>query len=220
MQQPAPLFRPPGLLGWRSVGRATILPCEATDAAALEEAFTRTERELGVPTLLILCASTLYRPGKLHTVDDADITRLLALDVASQVAACKRAIPGMMEARFGRVVAIGSLAARLGHPGATLYSASKAFLEGLVRGLAVDYSRRGITANAIAAGPIDTERLRRRLAAEPDAEARLTNATAARRIPSPDELASLVAYLCSPQAAAITGAVIDFTAGAHLANQW
>ena len=118
------------------------------------------------------------------------------------------------------MVAIGSLAARLGHPGATLYSASKAFLEGLVRGLAVDYSRRGITANAIAAGPIDTERLRRRLAAEPDAEARLTNATAARRIPSPDELASLVAYLCSPQAAAITGAVIDFTAGAHLANQW
>jgi len=203
-----------GALGVRSLP----LVCDAADASALDAAFASVERELGIPTLLVLCASAHFAHKKLHSVDDAEIAKLLSIDIAAQVGACKRALPGMMEARFGRIVAIGSLAARFGVPGGTLYGAGKAFLEGMVRGLAIDYTRRGITANAIASGFVDTERFRQRTASDPDSLERLTSATATRRIPSPDELASLVAFLCSEQAGSITGAVIDFTAGSHLAH--
>lgn len=203
----------------RALGvRALPLPCDAADLAALDASFTLCERELGAPTLLVLCASAHFGHKKLHSVGDDEMQKLIAIDVTAQVAACRRALPGMMEARFGRIVAISSLASRFGVPGGTLYGAGKAFLEGMVRGLAVDYTRRGITANAIASGFVDTERFRQRTAADPDTLSRLTAATAARRIPSPEELGSLVAFLCSAQAAAITGAVVDFTAGSHLGN--
>ncbi|MCA1826474.1 MAG: SDR family NAD(P)-dependent oxidoreductase [Myxococcales bacterium] len=222
----APLSRTAGEVenvgaGARALGvKAVPIACDAADRAALDAAFARVEQELGPPTLLILCASAHFAPRKLHMIDDAEIKQLLALDVESQVAACKRALPGMIEARFGRIVAVGSMAARFGVPGGTLYGAGKAFLEGLVRGLALDYTRRGVTANAISTGFIDTERLRKRTAGDPAALDRLVNGTAARRLPSPDELGNLIAFLCSPHAAAITGAVIDFTAGAHLNNLW
>src|SRR5437868_1899874 len=115
----------------RTLGaRALPLVCDVTNAAALDASFTLAERELGAPTLLVLCASAHFAHKKLHSVDDAELAALLAIDVSAQVAACRRALPGMMEARFGRIVAIGSLAARFGVPGGTLYGASKAFLEG------------------------------------------------------------------------------------------
>jgi 3-oxoacyl-[acyl-carrier protein] reductase len=126
----------------------------------------------------------------------------------------------MLEARRGRIVAVGSLAARTGIPGAPLYAASKAALEGLCRGLAVDYTRRGITANVVAAGFTDTERLAARLGDDGAARDRLVRATAARRLLGADEVADVVAFLCSRRAAGVTGAVIDVTAGAHLNNLW
>jgi 3-oxoacyl-[acyl-carrier protein] reductase len=89
-----------------------------------------------------------------------------------------------------------------------------------VRGIAVDDTRRGITANVVAVSFADTERLAARTAGDAEARERLVRATAARRIPAAEEIADVVTFLASTRAGAITGAVIDATAGAHLNNLW
>ena len=205
----------------RALGRrALAVEADFTYSDALDRVFAEAKAQLGAPTLLVLNAAALYRPPKLHNVTDEPAAELLAVDLGAAIALCQRALPAMLEARHGRIVAIGSVAARTGASGATLYAVAKAALEGLARGLAVDYSRYGITANVAAVGFADTERLATRLAGDPAARARLVSATALRHIPTPDQIADVVAFLCSERAAVITGAVVDVTAGAHLNNLW
>jgi NAD(P)-dependent dehydrogenase (short-subunit alcohol dehydrogenase family) len=205
----------------RALGRKALpLPLDVTDTASLDGAFARVTRELGAPTLLILSVAALYEPKKLQHVTDAEALDFLRTDVVSAAALCKRAIEPMMDARFGRIVALSSVAARSGVSGGTLYSAGKAALEGMVRGLALDYSRRGITANAVAVSFAETERLQQRIGATDGWREKLEQATASRRIPTAANIADVVTFLCSPRAQAITGAVVDATAGAHLNNLW
>lgn len=186
----------------------------------VEQLITLTRSQLGPPTILVLNAAAMWQPARLHNLDAAERQHLLAVDVAAAVDLVARAAPSMLDARWGRIVAVSSLAARAGISGGALYSASKAFLEGLVRGLAVDYSRYGITANAVAASFVETERLAARIAGDAEHRQKLERATATRKIPSPAEFADVVTFLCSPRASAVTGAVIDVTAGAHLNNLW
>ena len=200
--------------------RALALPLDVTDLGALDAALVRLRTDLGPPTLVVLGAAALYQPRKLQHVEDDEAARFLAVDLGSAVALCTRVLGDMLEARFGRIVALGSVAARTGVSGGTLYAAGKAALEGLCRGIALDYSRRNITANVVSISFADTERLQGRLAGDPDARARLERACATRAIPTPGEIADVVAFLCSPRASSITGAVIDATAGAHLNNLW
>jgi 7-alpha-hydroxysteroid dehydrogenase len=203
----------------RALGRRAIpIAADVTNRGALREAFERVTTELGPPTLLVLAIAAVYEPKKLQFVDEHEADALLATDVTSAVDLCRLALPGMMDARFGRIVAIGSVAARGGVSGGALYSAGKAALEGLTRGIAVDYSRRGITANVVSVSFADTERLASRLGGDVEARARLERATASRRIPTPSEIADVVTFLCSPRASSITGAVVDATAGGHLNN--
>ena len=205
----------------RALGRkALAVPADVTDLAALDGALERVRAELGAPTLLVLGAAALYRPQKLQHVEDAEAARFFAVDVQSAVAVCKRVLPDMLEARFGRIVGLGSVAARTGVSGGTLYAAGKAALEGLLRGIALDYSRRGITANVCAIAFAETERLQDRIAGDPGHREKLERATATRAIPTAAQIADVVAFLCSTQASVITGAVIDATAGAHLNNLW
>jgi NAD(P)-dependent dehydrogenase (short-subunit alcohol dehydrogenase family) len=198
--------------------RAVSIAADVTNRTALRDAFDRATKELGPPTILVLAVAAVYEPKKLQFVEEREGDALLAADLTSAVDLCRLALPGMMEARFGRIVAIGSVAARGGVAGGALYSAGKAALEGLTRGIAVDYSRRGITANVVSVSFADTERLASRLAGNVEARDRLVRATASRSIPTPSEIADVVAFLCSFRASSITGAVIDATAGGHLNN--
>jgi NAD(P)-dependent dehydrogenase (short-subunit alcohol dehydrogenase family) len=204
----------------RAAGRRAVAHAADLAAPGAAARFVDAAAALGPPTLLVLCAAALYTPKKLHTVDDEEIASHLAVDLGAAIALCRAALPAMLAARHGRIVALGSLAARTGIPGATLYATAKAALEGLARGLAVDYTRRGITANVVAAGFTATERLAERLGGDPSAHERLVRATAARRLVTPEEVADVVVFLCSRRAAGVTGAVIDVTAGAHLNNLW
>jgi meso-butanediol dehydrogenase / (S,S)-butanediol dehydrogenase / diacetyl reductase len=199
-------------------GRALPLTADLTDETATGAALARLEERLGPPTLLVVAAAAVYRHQKLHHVSAAETAALLDLDLGAPIRLCRQLLPGMLAARHGRVVLLGSLAARTSLPGATLYTTAKAALEGLARGLAVDYSRHGITANTVCIGYVDGERLARRLADDPAARERLARGTATRKLLAPEEVASVVTFLCSARASGVTGAVVEVTGGAHLGN--
>jgi len=122
-------------------------------------------------------------------------------------------LPGMRERRSGRIVAIASGAARDGLPGQAAYSASKAGVVGLVKTLAAENVRRGITANAILPGMVATEKVR---AMPREILDRLDETLPAGRMASPAEVAALVAFLASEDAGYITGEAIAIDGGMGL----
>ncbi len=197
-------------------GEAIGVAADLTDAAATDVALAEVTERLGPPAMLVWSVASWFAPRRLHTVDAADLRAFLDVDLVAAADLCRRLLPGMIQQQYGRVICLGSLAARTGVRGGTAYAAAKAGLAGLVRGIAADYGRYGITANLVTLGFVDTERLARRTATDASARQRLADACATRRIPTPAECAAPIVFLCSPVAGAITGADLDVTAGAHL----
>jgi NAD(P)-dependent dehydrogenase (short-subunit alcohol dehydrogenase family) len=122
-------------------------------------------------------------------------------------------LPGMRERGYGRIVAISSGAAESGLPGQVAYSASKAGLIGMVRTIAAENVARGITANAVLPGFVETEAVR---AMPAEVLARVTEALPAGRMASPAEVAALVAWLASDAAGYVTGQAIGIDGGLRL----
>jgi acetoacetyl-CoA reductase len=120
---------------------------------------------------------------------------------------------GMRERGYGRIVVISSGAAESGLPGQVAYSASKAGLIGMVRTVAAENVARGITANAVLPGFVETEAVR---AMPPDVLARVTEALPAGRMATPAEVAAMVAYLASDAAGYVTGQAIGVDGGLRL----
>ena len=195
-----------------------VIPVEAdltnreTCLAALDEAAT----EHGAPSILVHCAAALYQHQRLHFVEFEEMDRLLKTDLESAIYITSWALKDMFAARGGRIVYLGSLSATMGHPGATLYVVAKAGLEGLCRGVSVDYGTRGVTANTISIGMIETERLAERTRNVPEVREKLLKLTTTGQFIKQEEIAELVWFLCGPFGGQITGSVIQMTGGTHL----
>lgn len=143
-----------------------------------------------------------------------DWRRLIAINLESVFATTHAALPAMRAAGHGRIINIASEAGRLGSRGGAVYAAAKGGVIAFTRSIARENGSKGITANVIAPGPIDTPLLRQALAQGGDKllEA-MTGATLAGRLGTPDEVAAAVAFLASTDAAFITGEVLGVSGG-------
>jgi NAD(P)-dependent dehydrogenase (short-subunit alcohol dehydrogenase family) len=205
----------------RSLGRrAHPIAVDVAARDALRSALDHATGTLGPPTLLVLSIAAVFTPERFERVSDATVDHLLGTDLRALIDLCRFTLPAMFDARFGRIVAVGSLASRVGTSGGALYATTKAALEGLVRGIALEYSRRNVTANVVMPGFTETERLHERLGGVAAAREKLERATATRRLITAQEVADTIAFLCSTRAGSITGAVVELTGGAHLNNLW
>lgn len=176
-----------------------------TSPDSIEAAFARIERELGDVQLLVLNAGIyVIEPFEETTLESW--RRTIDVNLTGAFLCARRALPKMRELGFGRIVAIGSSAGKTGGKrNAAAYGASKAGIMVMTKSIASEYAEHGITANALAPALIDTEMN----AGLPD----LTSMIPVGRMGKAEEVAAVVAFLCSSQAAFVTGEVVDVNGG-------
>jgi 2-hydroxycyclohexanecarboxyl-CoA dehydrogenase len=148
--------------------------------------------------------------------DPALWERLIALNLVGVLACTHAALPGMQEARYGRIVNIASEAGRVGSKGSAVYSAAKGGVISFTKVIARENARYGVTANSIAPGPIDTPLLRRALEFGEIGERivkTMADATQAKRLGLPEEVAAAVAFLAAEESSYVTGETLGVSGG-------
>lgn len=184
--------------------------CDVTSTDDVDAAFTAVEEEFGGPVEILVSNAGVTRDGLLLRMSEDDFASVIDANLTAAFRVVKRAARGMVRARRGRIVLISSVVALLGSGGQANYAASKAGLVGFARSLARELGSRSITVNVVAPGPVATDMT---AALGEDRLAALTAAVPLARIAEPDEIAAAVTFLCSPDAAYITGAVLPVDGG-------
>jgi 3-oxoacyl-[acyl-carrier protein] reductase len=152
----------------------------------------------------------ITRDGLALRMSDADFDDVLRTNLTSAFVVCRAAARAMMKHRFGRIVNIGSTSGVVGNAGQANYAAAKAGLIGLTKSLARELGGKGVTANVIAPGFIETDMT----AGLPDeVKARVMEAMALNRLGTPEDIAAAVAYVSSDEAGYLTGQTICVDGG-------
>ncbi|TFD47455.1 beta-ketoacyl-ACP reductase [Cryobacterium sp. TMT1-2-1] len=182
---------------------------DVTDSASIDTAFREIEAALG-PVEVVVANAGITRDTLLMRMSDDDFTSVIDTNLSGAFRVVKRASKGMLKARFGRIVLISSVVGLYGSAGQVNYAASKSGLIGLARSVTRELGARGITANVVAPGFIETD-----MTAElPEAQqAEYKRNIPAGRFATPTEVARVVTWLAGDDSSYISGAVIPVDGG-------
>ena len=190
-------------------GEFFAVKCDVTNAADVDAAFAAVEEKFG-PVGVLVSNAGITRDGLLLRMIESDFADVVDANLTAAYRVCKRAAQGMIRARTGRIILVSSVVAMLGSAGQANYAASKAGLIGLARSLARELGSRNVCVNVVAPGPVDTDMTA--VLGDKRME-ELRAAVPLGRTAQPNEIADVIAFLASPSAAYITGAVIPVDGG-------
>ena len=183
--------------------------CDVTNQDEIEAAFERVEAEQGTVEVLVANAG-ITRDTLLLRMTDDDWDAVIATNLTGAYRVARRAARGMLRAHNGRMIFVSSVVGLSGSAGQANYAATKSGLVGFARSLAREFGSRGITANVVAPGFIETDLT---AVLNDGRRAELLDQIPLRRYGSPDEVAGVIRFLASDEAAYITGAVIPVDGG-------
>jgi 3-oxoacyl-[acyl-carrier protein] reductase len=191
----------------------TGMRLDVTDAAATDSVLAAIEAKHGLVTILVNNAG-ITRDNLLLRMKDDEFDAVMATNLKGVFRLAKGVLRGMVKARNGRIIQIGSVVGSSGNPGQANYAAAKAALLGFTKSLAQEVGSRNITVNCVAPGFIDTDMTK----ALPDAarEALLSRIPLG-RLGTPEDVAHAVAFLASPGAAYVTGVTLHVNGGMYMA---
>lgn len=188
---------------------ALTVHADVTDSGSIDAAFTLVEAELG-PVEVVVANAGITRDTLLMRMSEDDFTSVIDTNLTGAFRVVKRASKGMLKARFGRIILISSVVGLYGGPGQANYAASKAGLVGFARSITRELGGRGITANVVAPGFIETD-MTAELAAE--TQAQYKSSIPAGRFATPGEVARVITWLAGDDSGYISGAVIPVDGG-------
>ncbi|MBN9629590.1 3-oxoacyl-ACP reductase FabG [Leifsonia sp. TF02-11] len=188
---------------------ALTVRADVTDAASVDAAFSQVEAEYG-PVEVVVANAGITKDTLLMRMSDEEFDTVVETNLGGAFRVVKRASKGMLKARWGRIVLISSVVGLYGSAGQVNYAASKSGLVGMARSITRELGARGITANVVAPGFIETDMT----AALPEAQqAEYKKNIPAGRFASPNEVARVVTWVAGDDAGYVSGAVIPVDGG-------
>ncbi len=196
-------------MGGEAPEGAIGITCNVTDAAQVDAAFAEAEAANG-PVEILVANAGITKDTLILRMSDADWDAVINVNLTGAFRCAKRATKSMIRGRWGRIIFTGSVVGLYGSAGQVNYSASKAALVGVARSLTREVGSRGVTANVVAPGFIETDMT---AVLPEDVIARYLASIPANRLGQPAEVAATVAFLASEEAGFISGAVIPVDGG-------
>ena len=189
--------------------RVHVLPCNLSDAAAVEALPKQAAEAMGSVDILVNNAG-ITKDNLFMRMSDEEWASVLDVNLTATMRLCKGVVRGMMKARWGRIVNISSIVGATGNPGQANYAASKAGMVGMSKSIAYEVASRGITVNCVAPGFIATAMTDKLTDEQKD---KINVQIPAARMGTPEEIAAAVLYLASNEAGYMTGATLHVNGG-------
>ena len=190
-------------------GSAEQITCDIGDGDALAALVDGVHDAHGRLDILVNNAG-VTRDGLLLRMDDDDFDQVIQVNLRSAFVSCRAAARPMMRGRYGRIINIGSVSGLMGNPGQVNYAASKAAMVGMTKSIAKELGAKGVTANVVAPGFIETDMT---AALGDGLKDEVAPRIPVRRLGKPEEIASAVSWLSSEEAGYVTGQVIVVDGG-------